>query len=61
MLELGDFVFYSELLSLEASDGFVVGSGAGDFETEGLFEVAVLSTEFFDTVLRRHGTSFCKR
>jgi hypothetical protein len=61
MFELGNFVFYSELLPLEAGDGFVVGSEAGTFETESLFETSVLRTKLFDTVLRRHGTSFGKR
>ncbi len=61
MLELGYFVFYSEFLSLELSDGIEIGKGTVYFAIERVVQAAMLGTKLFDTVLRRHSTSCCNQ
>jgi hypothetical protein len=59
MLELGDFVFYSQLLPLQIGHNVEIGEWSVDFLIESAFEAAMLGTKLFDTVLRRHSTSCC--
>jgi hypothetical protein len=61
MLELSDLIFDSEFLSLEVCDSVGIGKRSGDFEAQRLLQIAMLGAEFFDTVLRRHGTSLGQR
>jgi hypothetical protein len=57
MFEQRYLVFYSQLLSLEISHEVGVGEWPVDFLIESVFQAAMLGTELFDTVLRRHSTS----
>ena len=58
LLELDDFVFYAQLLSLEIVQDVVVGQGAVDFLIDGLLQAAVTGPEGLDTILQRHGSSY---
>jgi hypothetical protein len=60
LLELDDFVFYAQLLSLEIVQDVVVGQGAVDFLIDGLLQAAVTGPEGLDTILQRHGSSLEK-
>ena len=61
MLELGYFVFYSQLLPLQIGHDVDVGEWSVDFLIESVFQAAMLGTKLFDTVLRRHSTSCCNQ
>lgn len=57
VLELKDFVLYSQFLSLEVRQGFDIGKRAADFLIDGLLQAAMTGPEGLDTILQRHGTS----
>jgi hypothetical protein len=58
VLEVEDFVFYSELLALQVSEGFDIGHWSADFLIDGLLQGAVTGPEGLDTILQRHGSSY---
>ena len=53
VFEVVDFVFYSELLALQVSEGFDVGHRSADFLIDGLLQAAVTGPEGLDTILQR--------
>jgi hypothetical protein len=53
-----DFVFYSELLALQVSEGFDIGHRSADLLIDGLLQGAVTGPEGLDTILQRHGSSY---
>jgi hypothetical protein len=53
VLEVEDFVFYSELLALQVSEGFNIGHRSADLLIDGLLQAAVTGPEGLDTILQR--------
>ena len=58
MLELGDFVFYSELLALQISNMVGIWQGTAELSIDFLLQATVTSPEGLDTILQRHGSSY---
>jgi len=58
VFEVEDFVFYSELLTLQVSEGFNIGHRSADLLIDGLLQGAVTGPEGLDTILQRHGSSY---
>jgi hypothetical protein len=57
VFELGQFVFYSEFLSLQGGKGLDVGERSVAFAVDLDFKVAVTAAKHFDTIFQRHGSS----
>jgi hypothetical protein len=57
MLELGDFVFYSELLALQISHMVGIWQGTVEFAIDFLLQATMAGPEGFDTILQRHDSS----
>ena len=51
VLELSDFVFYSQLLPLQIGNDVKVREWSMDFLIESVFQPTMLGTKLFDTVL----------
>jgi hypothetical protein len=58
VLELDDFVFYSELLALQISNMVDIWQGTAEFAIDFLLQGTVTSPEGLDTILQRHGSSY---
>jgi hypothetical protein len=58
VFEVEDFVFYSELLALQVSEGFDIGHRSADLLIDGLLQGAVTGPKGLDTILQRHGSSY---
>lgn len=58
MLEFGDLVFYSELLTLQISNMVGIGQGTAEFAIDFLLQATMAGPEGFDTILQRHDSSY---
>jgi hypothetical protein len=54
VLELEDFVFYSQLLALQISDRLGVRRGSTDFVVDLVLQMRVLGAKCLDSILLRH-------
>jgi hypothetical protein len=58
VLELEDFVLYSEFLALQVGEGFNIGHRSADFLIDGLLQAAVTGPEGLYAILQRHDSSY---